>query len=78
MTSLGRLFTKWWLNRLANGALIMKNYPRAIQRYRQILAVDPSDAYARSVLANVYAETGDPDSALREFKLLVEHHPEDA
>ena len=43
--------------------------------FREILRIDPADPYARSVLGNLYAKTGDPAAAINEFTELVARHP---
>lgn len=73
-----RWTTKWWLFRRAHTALLFKRDPRAIEVFREILRVDPADAYARSVLGNLYAKTGDPTAAIHEFTELVARHPQHA
>lgn len=69
---------RWWLNRCANAALLFRLYPRAMNAYRKILRIDPTDKYARCVLGNLYAKTGDRAAAIREFEALVASHPQDA
>lgn len=78
MSLVARAFTKWWLNRRANFALLLKRYPRAIDAYRAILRIDPADAYARSVIGNLYANAGDRVAAIGEFRELVATHPKHA
>jgi tetratricopeptide (TPR) repeat protein len=78
MNPIARLLAKWWLNRRANFALLTKRYPQAIDVYREILRVDPADEYARSVIGNLYAKTGDQAAAIREFRELVAIHPQHA
>ena len=73
-----RWLTKWWLLRRAHTALLFKRDPRAIEVFREILRVDPADPYARSVLGNLYAKTGDPTAAINEFTELVARHPQHA
>lgn len=68
----------WWLNRRANTALIFKRTPQAIQAYREMLAVDASYDYARIMLGNLLAETGDPEAAARELERLVQVNPANA
>jgi len=78
MRFLARYLTKWWLIRRAHFALLLKRDGQAIDAYRAILQVDPNDLYARSVLGNLYARTGDPTTAISEFRELLVRHPQHA
>ena len=75
VSKLTRLAIKWWLKRRANFALLFNRNPQAIQALRAMLRVDPADVYARSVLGNLYARTGDQSAAINEFRELVAIHP---
>ena len=75
---LTRLVIKWWLKRRVHFALLFNRNPQAILALRQMLQVDPADVYARSVLGNLYARTGDRPSAINEFRELVARHREHA
>lgn len=52
--------------------------PKAIDWYRFALTKSPDDNRARSNLGMAYAEAGDPQSALREFKLVLERDSQNA
>jgi tetratricopeptide (TPR) repeat protein len=78
MTFIRRALTKWWLVRCAHTALLFKRNAQAIEVFRKILRVDPADAYARSVIGNLYATAGDQAAAIREFRELVAIHPQHA
>ena len=78
ITFVKRVLTKWWLVRRAHTALLFKRSEQAIEVFRKILRVDPADAYARSVIGNLYATTGDQAAAIREFRELVAIHPQHA
>lgn len=73
-----RKLTKWWLYRRAHTALLFKRDSRAIEVFREILQMDPADEYARSVIGNLYAKTGNQTAAIREFRELVAIHPQQA
>lgn len=75
---LTRLVIKWWLKRRANFALLINRTPQAIAALREMLRVDAGDVYARSVLGNLYARTGDRSAAINEFGELVARHPDHA
>lgn len=62
----------------ANAAITFKRYPDAIDACRQILALRPDDKRARAVIGNLYAEAGDLEAAVQEFKRLVEIDPTQA
>ena len=42
----------------------------------EILAANPTDAFARYGLAMEYSNAGQTDQALQEFKALLEHNPD--
>ena len=78
VTRVTRFAIKWWLKRRANFALMFNRTPQAIVALRDMLRVDRADIYARSVLGNLYARTGDRSSAISEFRALVAIHPDHA
>ncbi|MCL2661479.1 MAG: tetratricopeptide repeat protein [Acidobacteriaceae bacterium] len=47
-----------------------------IAQLNQILAQNPSDAFARYALAMAYLSDGRDENALGEFTLLIEHAPD--
>lgn len=50
--------------------------PSRIEMLKQFLAENPGDAFARYGLAMEYQKLGQTDTALAEFKKLVELHPD--
>lgn len=75
---LTRFAIKWWLKRRANFALMLNRNAEATLALRKMLRVDPANVYARSALGNLYARTGDPSTAISEFRELVALHPKHA
>lgn len=47
-----------------------------IAMLKEVLAANPNDAFARYGLAMEYAKTGDIDTALAEYKRVIEINPE--
>lgn len=78
MNPISRLTSYWWLLFKASAAITAKRYPDAIAAYRQIIALRPNDADARSAIGNLYAESGEVELAVREFEQLVAIAPTDA
>lgn len=78
MSSITNAVALWWLNRRANAALIFKRPAQAIEAYREMLAVDPTYHYARIMLGNLLAETGDLEGAQRELERLTQASPDNA
>jgi tetratricopeptide (TPR) repeat protein len=72
MTSLSRILSVWWQNRVANVALLFGRRAAAETAYRRILAVAPGDLFARMVLGNLLAERGDEAGAAEQFLSVVE------
>ena len=72
------LLTRWWLSSLASVALLIGAKRRALELYREIVAIDPRDVDARATLGNMLAEQGDLAGAVSQFERLVELHPEHA
>ena len=50
--------------------------PSRLQMLQQFLAENPGDAFARYGLAMEYARLGETDTALAEFRKLVEQNPD--
>jgi tetratricopeptide (TPR) repeat protein len=75
MISISRVLTKWWINRRANAALLLKQPRAAIDAYRDMLAIDPGNEFARLMLGNLLAETGDRAGAAEELRRLTEINP---
>ena len=50
--------------------------PTRIDMLKQFLAESPNDAFARYGLAMEYARLGETDTALAEFKTLIEQNPD--
>lgn len=63
------------LLQLANKLHDAKFYPRAIETYKQFLALKPDDADARVDLAICYFETGEAPRAVQEIESVVKKHP---
>ncbi|MEW5800150.1 MAG: tetratricopeptide repeat protein [Bacteroidota bacterium] len=63
------------LLRLANMLHDAKFYPRAIETYKQFLALKPNDADARVDMAICYFETDDAPRAVREIESVVKQYP---
>lgn len=63
------------LLQLANRLHDAKFYPRAIETYKQFLALKPNDADARVDLAICYFETGESPRAVAEIESVVKKHP---
>lgn len=78
MSAPSRYWLKWWLNRRGSAALMLKRNDDAMDTYRRVLKIDPSDEFARGVLGNLYAQKGDRTAAIEEFSRLVAHHPKNA
>ncbi len=73
-----RYWLKWLLKRRGSLALLLKRNSDAIDTYRRVLRIDPTDEFARAVLGNLYAQKGDRTAAIDEFYQLVSHHPKNA
>jgi Flp pilus assembly protein TadD len=73
-----RWLEKLWLNALATTALIFGRKRRALQIYREIAALDPSDDTAASSVGNLLAELGDAPAAIEAFRALVARSPNNA
>lgn len=78
MNPLARRLTVWWLHRRANTALIFKRTEQAIRAYREMVAVDPGNQFARIMLGNLLMEAGDHEGAAAELQRLVETNPGNA
>lgn len=66
-----RIFTRLWLEVVANLAVLLGRKRRALEIYRQIAALNPRDLKARSTLGNLLAQLGQVDAAIAEFRQLV-------
>jgi choline-sulfatase len=67
-------------NRLnqANRAVLARRFDEALPVLRDVLARDPSNAYAHQVLGNVYFERGEDTKALDEYRALATLVPTNA
>ncbi len=61
---------------MANGKDAAVNENERIAMLKEILAGSPNDAFARYGLAMEYAKAGEIDSALAEFKRVIEFNPD--
>src|SRR5687767_9919612 len=76
--SIASSFNRWLLGMIA-GARVLLGQPRAaLEAYRQVLAVDPTDERALMALGNLLAETGDLEEAVGAFRRLLECRPDTA
>jgi tetratricopeptide (TPR) repeat protein len=55
--------------------LLARRLEREVQVYRQMVAANPRDADARLQIGTLYARSGIPDVALREFDAILEIDP---
>lgn len=60
---------------LANKLHDARFYPRAIETYKQFLALQPANADARVDMAICYFETGDSEQAVREIESVLKKEP---
>jgi cytochrome c-type biogenesis protein CcmH/NrfG len=61
---------------VANGKETPVNDTERIQMLKEVLAVNPNDVFARYGLAMEYSKMGDIDTALAEYKRVLEVNPE--
>jgi tetratricopeptide (TPR) repeat protein len=78
MNDLASRVAVWWLHRRANTALIFKRYDQAIEAYREMLELQPSNEFAALVLANLLSEKGDIEGAGVVLNRLILARPESA
>jgi tetratricopeptide (TPR) repeat protein len=78
MNLLSRKLTVWWLHRRANAALIFKRTAVAIDAYREMVTVDPTNEFAALMLGNLLADSGDQRGAVAELTRLTNMNPGNA
>jgi tetratricopeptide (TPR) repeat protein len=71
-------FTRLWLELAANLAVLLGRKRRALDIYRQIVALNPNDLKARATIGNLLAQLGRVDAAIAEFRQLVALAADDA
>lgn len=78
MSRINRAFGKLWLRTVAFTALLLGMKRRALDAYRSMVALDPSDLVARATVGNMLMEQGDREGATDAFLKLLEVKPEHA
>lgn len=78
MNRIRRKLAIWWLHRRANTALFFNRPTAAIEAYRRMLVLEPSNAFAAIMLGNLLSEAGDRPAATTVLERLVQTHPDDA
>jgi tetratricopeptide (TPR) repeat protein len=68
---------RWWMNQQASWLLFFKRPAQAQAIYMQMLARNPKDLAARSMLAGMLAEAGNTDAALEHLLILEKEIPQD-
>jgi tetratricopeptide (TPR) repeat protein len=78
MSSIATKLNVWWLHRRANTALIFKRPQQAIEAYREMAAVDPTNEYALLMIGNLLADAGDHGEAVTVLNRLTQLNPNHA
>jgi tetratricopeptide (TPR) repeat protein len=78
MNAIARRLAVWWLHRRANTALIFKRTGQAIEAYREMVAVDPRNDFARLMLGNLLADRGDHAAAVAVLQEMTQRSPDNA
>lgn len=65
------------LSRQADQYLLDSNYPRATEYLKEILSRSPEHIQAQRKLGYCYLQIGDPDSAIQEFKSVLDRLQKD-
>lgn len=60
---------------LANAYTTNKEYKKALDFYRKMVAKDTSDIYLRYQMANIYEKMGKNNTAIKEYKNLLKRDP---
>jgi tetratricopeptide (TPR) repeat protein len=68
---------RWWLNQKAGWLLFLKKPAAAQAIYEHMIALNPQDVGARSLLAGMLAEQGHTEAALTHLQTLERDNPKD-
>jgi Tfp pilus assembly protein PilF len=72
------MLQRWWLNQKAGWLMFLKKPAQAEDVLVQMLATNPKDARARSMLSGMLAERGQTDAAMAHLQILEQETPKDA
>jgi tetratricopeptide (TPR) repeat protein len=81
LIQLGNLYYDWGkdeVNREGEAAQPVDKWDRAVGYYQQALAIDPANVNVRVDMANLMRYTGQPDEAIKEYRMAIKQNPQQA